>query len=52
MKKRRLIFGLKLLAILDILFSRKWELITYHKNSLEMKSRTKLDKDEILNSNL
>lgn len=50
MKKRKLIFLLKISAILDILFYRHWELKA--KNEYGRENITRFDKDEILNSKI
>jgi hypothetical protein len=51
MKKRKMIFWFRFLAVIDVLFSEKFELTTWNKNEIQ-KSKTKFHKTEILNSNL
>lgn len=51
LKNRRLILGFRFYALLDVLFSRRFELTTYHENRI-VKIKTRFDKDEILNANL
>ncbi len=46
MKKFRLIFWFRFLAIIDVLFSEKFELTTWNKNG-NLTAKTKFDKQEI-----
>jgi len=48
--KRRLIFGFRVYALFDVLFSPKFELITWRKDGSKG-PHTKFDKQEILKSN-
>lgn len=48
LKKKYLIFWFRFFAIMDVLFSDRFELRTYKKGSLM--ARTRFDKNEILNA--
>ena len=47
-RKRKLIFLFRLYAVIDVLFSDRFELFIYGKN-WEYNGRTRFDKNEILN---
>jgi hypothetical protein len=47
-QKRKMIFWFRLFAVLDVLFSNRFELTSRHNNG--SKNTTKFDKKEILNA--
>jgi hypothetical protein len=47
MKARKMIFWFRTFSIIDVLFSRRFELTTYRKDGT-IKSKTRFSKDEIL----